>query len=134
MRGVVLAVGPGGIAPETGKPVTVYSQVGELVQFGRYAGLATDLEGEKTLVPSFILRDCEVLTYRDAGTFDLTIHDDDPRRAHLAGLMCEHCERPKSVLIEQERARLLKEREDAETARLAEAGPEVPEPAPSGIV
>lgn len=116
MRGVVLAIGPGGTAPETGGVVRVFSQVGELVQFGRYAGLSTDLEGSTGLIPVFILRESEVLTYRDAGSFELEIHDNDPRRAHLKGLLCEHCPRPKSVLIEEERARLKAEREAKDAA------------------
>lgn len=118
MHGIVLAVGPGGIAPETGKPVTVYAKVGELVQFGRYAGLATDLAGEKSGVPAFILRDCEVLTYRDE--FEIEMHDEDPRRVHLKGLTCEHCPQQKSALIEEERARLKAERDAKEAEKQAE--------------
>lgn len=90
-RGLVLDVGPGGVGPETGRPVTVISQRGELVCFGRYAGMAWEIPGPKGPVKVLILRDAEVLLAASPETIEMVIHDDDPRKMHEAGLTCEHC-------------------------------------------
>jgi co-chaperonin GroES (HSP10) len=42
--GVVIALGPGGTAPESGRPIPVVSTVGDVVWFGKYAGLLTACE------------------------------------------------------------------------------------------
>lgn len=91
-KGLVIAVGPGGIGPETGKPVPVESKLGELVTFGKYAGLAWEMAGpEGRPVKAFILRDAEVLLAMPADQVDLEVHAGHPIYIHERGLTCEHC-------------------------------------------
>lgn len=86
-------------------------QVGELVAFGKYAGVAFDLDGEDVL----LMREREALARRPVASFTLVTHTVTHGIAtrevcHLAGGRCEHCpEEPKSALLEEERARLLSE-------------------------
>lgn len=95
-RGIVVAIGPGGVGAETGKPTPVDAKIGELVCYGKYAGLAFEVAGPDNYpVNVFIMRDSEVLLYQDAGTFEMVMHDNDPRKVHEAGLTCEHCEQVK---------------------------------------
>jgi chaperonin GroES len=91
--GVVIAVGPGGIAPESGRPVVVMAQPGEIVLYGKYAGQAIDSEDAAgDPLDLFIMRDIEILGKRtDYDPLDIEIHDDDPRKIHFKGLVCEHC-------------------------------------------
>lgn len=99
LKGIVVAVSKGGRAPETGNPVEVLSKVGDLVDFGKYAGLLYQVDGAWRLIDKdgdrplklFIMRDTEVLAFQPEGTYDLIIHDGDPGKMHLAGLTCEHC-------------------------------------------
>jgi co-chaperonin GroES (HSP10) len=91
VMGVVLAVGPGSVSVETGRPIPVLSQPGEFVKIPHFAGLDDEAEHETGAVPTVLLRDHEVLAYRDIGTFELEIHENDPRKAHLKGYTCEHC-------------------------------------------
>lgn len=92
LKGVVIAISEGGTAPETGRPLEILSKVGDLVDFGKYAGLAYQLDGPGDKpIKAFIMRDTEVLASQPEGTYDLTIHDDDPAKMHLAGLTCESC-------------------------------------------
>lgn len=99
VRGVVIAVSDGGQAPETGRPIVVETEVGELIDFGKYAGLAYELEGPTGPVKVFIMRDAEVLASQAAGTFDLTVHEGNPNKMHLAGLTCEECKHTAVDLI-----------------------------------
>lgn len=92
--GIVLAVGPGGTAPETGRPVTVKSQVGELVAFGRYAGMDFEASTPQGYAKVLILRDCEVLLRRAPTDYELVVHEDNPAKMHEAGHVCDLC-RPK---------------------------------------
>lgn len=94
LKGVVVAVSAGGLAPETGRQVEILSKVGDLVDFGKYAGLAYQFDGpDGNPVKAFIMRDSEILASQPEGTYDLTIHDGKPGLMHLAGLTCEHCPR-----------------------------------------
>jgi co-chaperonin GroES (HSP10) len=96
-KGLVIAVGPGGVGAETGRPITVDSTVGELVAYGKYAGMKWtirhEVNGSAIDLPVFIMRDTEVLLAQPAETLDLVVHDDDPRKIHEAGMTCEHCQK-----------------------------------------
>lgn len=96
-KGLVIAVGPGGVGPETGRPISVDSTTGELVAYGKYAGMKWtirhEVNGSAIDLPVFIMRDTEVLLAQPAETLDLVIHDHDPRKIHETGLTCEHCPR-----------------------------------------
>ena len=98
LKGIVVATSDGGTAPETGRPLEILSKVGDLAEFGKYAGLAYQLEGppgpdgDPRLIKAYIMRDSEVLAYQPEGTYDLEIHDGDPGKMHLAGRTCELCE------------------------------------------
>ena len=97
LKGIVVAKSAGGTAPETGRPLEILSAVGDLVAFGKYAGLVYHFEvpvpdGDPRIVKAYIMRDSEVLASQEEGTYDLTIHDGDPNKMHLAGLTCELCE------------------------------------------
>lgn len=100
-RGLVLAVGPGGVSPETGRPIAVQAQIGQIVSFGRYAGLRMDIAGPGYAVPAFIMRDSEVLYVQENIETELLMHDDDPRKVHEAGLTCEWCPKPDGAEAEQ---------------------------------
>lgn len=91
-KGLVLAVGPGGFGAETGQPIPVEATVGELVCYGKYAGMKVEIAGpdEKPL-KLFIMRDTEVLLAQPAATLDLVVHDHNPRTIHEANLHCELC-------------------------------------------
>jgi chaperonin GroES len=129
-RGVVIALGPGGTAPETGRPVEIMSAVGELVRYGKYAGQDFDIDTPKGPVKAIIMRDCEVLLAQEAGTYELEIHDGDVRKMHLKGFVCGDCPRAD---LSAERERLRAERAPAqadtdalieqERERLAASGP-----------
>lgn len=93
-KGVVLAVGPGGVGPETGRPVPIVSRVGDPVCFGKYAGNNWEIpgpEGDRRPVKVFIMRDSEVMMAGE--DVELEIHDGDPRKIHEKGLICEYCPR-----------------------------------------
>jgi co-chaperonin GroES (HSP10) len=91
LQGIVLTVGPGGTGPETGRPVPVTSTPGELVAFGRYAGLDFEVASPHGLIKVLILRDCEVLLARPAGSYDLIVHEDHPGKMHEVGHVCDLC-------------------------------------------
>jgi chaperonin GroES len=125
--GVVIAVGPGGIAPESGRPVVVMAQPGEIVLYGKYAGQAIDSEDAAgDPLDLFIMRDIEILGKRtDYDPADIEIHDDDPRKIHFKGLVCEHC--PQATSSErlasfQAAAGLGESREEFERDRMGETG------------
>jgi chaperonin GroES len=89
-RGIVLAVGPGLAAELTGQLVAPQSQVGDLVLFGKYAGMTEDLgDGQEVI----IMRDQEALAAKPAGSFTLVEHVDARGRRHIheEGMACEHC-------------------------------------------
>ncbi len=95
-QGVVVAVGPGGVGPETGRPITVSAKVGELVTYGRYAGLAFEASAPgspRGAVDVIVMRDTEILLAQAPDTFELEMHDEDPGKVHLAGLTCDLCPR-----------------------------------------
>lgn len=95
-RGIVIEIGPGATGAETGRFTAVEAQVGQLVCYGKYAGLKFEVSGPDNYpVDVYIMRDSEVLLYQDAGSFELVMHEGDPRKVHEAGLTCEHCEQKK---------------------------------------
>lgn len=122
-KGLVLAAGPGGVGVETGRPIPQGSKVGELVCFGKYAGMKWTVASPKGPLKVFILRDSEVLLSQDAASLELVVHDGDPSKIHEAGLTCEDCPR---VTGEDglDRLRLLANGDDPDAvAPLAEASP-----------
>lgn len=110
-QGVVLAVGPGAVTQFTGLTLRPNAEVGDLVAFGKYAGMEFDIDGKVVL----IMRDVEALIRRPAGTFTLVEHEDG-KYAHVEGYVCEHCPKVVSELIEQERARLREARTEPRPA------------------
>jgi chaperonin GroES len=106
-KGVVLAVGPGLTSELGGQALTPQSQIGDLVVFGKYAGVDFDLDGE----PVLLMRDQEALARKPQASFTLVEHVDPRGRKvqHEEGLTCEHCPRPN---FEKERERLRAERQE----------------------
>jgi chaperonin GroES len=95
MHGIVLAVGPGGVGPETGRPVPMTSQVGELIAFGRYAGLDFEVSHpDKGQIKVLIMRDVEALLARPEGEYELVMHEDHPGKQHEVGFVCDLCKPP----------------------------------------
>lgn len=97
--GVVLAVGPGATGPETGRFVPVAAIPGELVTYGRYAGLAFEASAPQSprgAVDVLVMRDSEILLAQAPDTFVLHMHDQDPGKVHLAGLICDSCPKTSS--------------------------------------
>jgi co-chaperonin GroES (HSP10) len=96
-KGLVIAIGKGGVGAETGHPIAVEASVGELVCYGKYSGLKFSirhlLNGQAFDLPVYIMRDTEVLLAQAPDTLDLVIHDGDPRKIHEATLTCEFCPR-----------------------------------------
>jgi co-chaperonin GroES (HSP10) len=96
-KGIVIDVGPGAVGSTSGTFVPVETRVGELVCYGRYAGLKFAIRhrvGDQDLeLPVLIVRDTEIMLSQPAETLDLVVHDGDPRKIHEAGLICEHCPR-----------------------------------------
>jgi chaperonin GroES len=108
--GLVLAVGPGLHAPDTGALVPVLSQVGDLVTFGAYAGSSFEIDG----TPCLLMRDMETMAAKAPGTYALVQHGSDGRQIHEAGLTCEACPLPApSRYLAEERARLVAEKGEA---------------------
>ena len=96
-KGLVIAVGPPGVGPESGRLIQVDARLGELVCYGKYAGLKFairhEIGGYATDLTVFVMRDTEILLAQPPETLELVIHDGDPRKIHEAGLTCEYCER-----------------------------------------
>jgi len=90
-RGIVLAVGPGGVGAETGRDIPVLSQVGELVTHGKYAGMAFEVTGPRGALRAIVMRDCEVMLSQAPGEYEVEAHDGDPRKMHLVGQLCADC-------------------------------------------
>jgi chaperonin GroES len=107
--GLVLAVGPGSM--DDGQFRACRVDVGDLVAFGKYAGVTFVVDdGEEILN----MRDLEVLGRKTAGSFVLVWHEVSKgittrMVAHETGVRCEHCpaDAPSAVIAE-ERARLVK--------------------------
>lgn len=98
-KGLVLKVGPGAVAVESGRAIPVESRVGELVAYGKYAGQKWEVDGpaaadgRRQPVTVFIMSDSEVMLSQDASELDLVVHDGDPRKIHERGRTCEFCPR-----------------------------------------
>lgn len=97
-KGLVLAVGPGGIGVQTGRAIPVLATVGELVVYGKYAGHKWEIDGPPDAdgrvrpVVAYIMSDAEVMLFQPADTLDLIVHDG--LRIHEVGKTCEHCPGP----------------------------------------
>lgn len=89
--GIVLRVGPGGVSAETGRAIPVVSTVGEIVWFGKYAGLLTDCESPMGPIKVYLMQESEVLMARAGEGFEIEVHDNNPRKAHRKGLICDQC-------------------------------------------
>jgi co-chaperonin GroES (HSP10) len=95
--GIVVAIGPGGLAPESGREVHVVAQPGDLVLFGKYAGQDTAVPRVTDIAPPrlIVMRDIEVLAAKPKDKYDwnelLVCHDLDPRKIHFKGHTCEFC-------------------------------------------
>src|SRR4051812_26621885 len=63
-KGLVIAIGPGGLGAQTGRPIPVEASVGELVCYGKYAGMKWtirhELDGRAIDLPVYIMQDTEV--------------------------------------------------------------------------
>lgn len=107
--GIVLAVGPGLLSPYFGGPLPIGVQVGQLVAFGKYAGMDFVLDQTQVI----LIRDMELLAYKEAGAFELVQHRDKEMRllaVHEAGELCDQCpELAPSPIVLAERARILKD-------------------------
>lgn len=107
-KGIVLAIGAGLWDAEQRQMITIEASVGDLVTFGEYSGEKFDIEGVELL----IVRNVEIKARKPAGTFTLTEHHLDEGGLHDRFLYhephvrCEHCPKPVSEVIEEERARL----------------------------
>jgi chaperonin GroES len=105
--GIVIAVGPG--ACESGLFLPVAVDVGDLVAFGKYAGVSFVLDDGDEVMN---MRDVEVLARKPKGTFALVEHAIEvgiAKRtvAHETGVLCDHCPLPeRSAVLEEERRRL----------------------------
>lgn len=95
--GIVVAIGPGGLAPETGREIRVVAQPGDLVMFGKFAGQDTAVPRVTDIAPPrlIVMRDIEVLAAKPKDKYDwnelLVCHDLDPRKIHFRGHTCEFC-------------------------------------------
>jgi chaperonin GroES len=115
-KGLVLAVGPGARSELSPTPIPNLHEVGDLVAFGKYAGLPIRLENGEDLL---LLRDTEALARKPAGTFTLVEHEVPAGLStmpvlHLTGETCAHCPprlpREPSEIIAAERNRLRREK------------------------
>lgn len=88
-KGVVLAVGPGLASELSGQQIPPQSRIGDLVLFGKFAGMTEDLDGEQII----IMRDQEAVCAKPEGSYSLTEHADAKGRQvfHEEGLTCEFC-------------------------------------------
>jgi chaperonin GroES len=106
--GVVLAVGPGALT-EMGVLAAVIVQVGDLVAFGKFAGVTFAIDGEDVL----LMREREALARKLDGTFELVAHTitvgvKERVVYHEVDGRCEHCpEAPKSAFLEEARHELV---------------------------
>lgn len=106
-QGVVVAVGEG--AYDAGTFVSPTLVAGDLVTFGKYAGVDFEIDGQ----PVLLMREREAMARKPAGTYTLIEHNiphglSVRTVAHEAGQVCEHCPKPApSAVIAEERARLV---------------------------
>jgi len=104
-KGVVVAIGPGLYDPERERVLPVETAVGDLVVFGKFAGVSFELSNHLHV---FIMRNVEFMAARPAGTYDLVEHVVDAgtprerRTYHEEGMLCEHCPTP---ALDEERAK-----------------------------
>lgn len=101
-KGVVLAVRPGAVGSETGRFVPVLSQRGNLVSYGRNAGMGFQIVAPQAELAPLIMRDCEVLVARKPGTDELEVHErrppqDAPEGADLRSLARRRTVAPTSL-------------------------------------
>lgn len=135
--GIVLAVGPGKVGRESGSFTPVEAHIGEIVWYGRYAGVDFSVMGPAGPVRTLLMIDSTVMGYEPAGSYAITVHGDDPRKVHRAELLCDDCPKPERSFQEVERERLLAERREQDDAKVAieaererlRSAREVPEPA-----
>ncbi|MGE3278118.1 MAG: hypothetical protein AB7O67_23660 [Vicinamibacterales bacterium] len=135
-KGVVVAIGPGLYDPERERVLPVETAVGDLVVFGKYAGVTFELSDNLHV---FIMRNVEFMAARPEGTYTLVEHVVDAgtprerRTYHEEGMLCEHCP---TTALDAERARhraavrmSLRDQvaDEAEMKRLLD---EAPSPAP----
>lgn len=113
-KGIVLAVGPGLWDAEQQKLYPVEAEPGDLVTYGKYAGETFEISDDTgATVAVFIMKNVEIKARRPKGSYpDLVEHRvgegtaDDRHVYHESHLKCDHCPTEKSVLVEEERARL----------------------------
>jgi chaperonin GroES len=74
-------------------------QLGDLVAFGKFAGVEFDI-GAST--PLLLMRELEVLARRPKNSFKLIYHGERLEKAHLADMVCADCATP---VLDAERAR-----------------------------
>lgn len=101
--GIVIAVGPGDLNGWANQIAP-----GDLVAFGKYAGVSFDLDGQDVL----LMREREALAKQAAGSFRLVEHEvahgiTTRTVAHEASGRCEHCAEEKAD-FESFRNRMLK--------------------------
>jgi chaperonin GroES len=103
-----------GLVLDAGTGTPLLHQPGDLVAFGKYAGVRFRLDDGQEVI---LLRDNEILAHKPSGTFRLVTHTIDHGTArrdvfHQEGETCEHCPVPTRVpskVLAAERARLLRE-------------------------
>src|SRR5262245_49331013 len=79
-KGIVIAVGPRGRdGPPAWTPNVPRFAPGDLVAFGRYAGIDVELDGDTRL----LLRTVEIHARKPAGTFQLVRHASGQHEDHL---------------------------------------------------
>lgn len=113
-KGVVIAVGAGMWDDEQKRLFPVEVEVGDLITYGKYSGEVFEI-GSENPIEVFIMKNIEIKARCRAGSYQLTEHlvgEGSPAERfvyHETHLRCEHCPEEKSALIEEERARLVKE-------------------------
>lgn len=122
-KAIVLAVGNGLWHDEQMKLYPVECAVGDLVYLAsKYAGVLVDVGGGLDVIA---MRPIEQIGRKPHGTFQLVEHvigqgtSREKAIYHEVGETCDHCPKPTSTLIEEERARLVAAR-NADTAAPSE--------------
>jgi hypothetical protein len=97
--GLVIRCGKGGTSPETGTWIDVRARPGQLVLFDALAGQYIDVPTSEpsadtvtTLMPLYTMHDADFRAVQQPGHFALLMHEDDPRKIHELGRVCEFCE------------------------------------------
>lgn len=119
-KGIVLAIGDGLWDAEQQQLYPVDVQPGDLVTYGKYAGESFEI-GDESIVTVFIMKNVEIKARRLRGTYPALIEhrvgegtERDHYQYHEAHLRCDHCPDEKNAFIEEERARLVAQK-NAET-------------------